>query len=124
VLAAGSAFFAAAIGLATLWVALNTRSWDEFEGVLIVPLIAVVALAAGWACALGVGLLRHRTWARSWAIFTFLIVSGFSGWASLDLASRVVDGTAPTQHIAAPASLLSLATSNLLFVISSKPERS
>jgi hypothetical protein len=47
------AFLAAAIGLTTLWVALNTRSWDELEAVLIPPLIVGVAIAAGWACLLG-----------------------------------------------------------------------
>ena len=43
----GLAFLAAAIGLTTLWVALNTRSWDELEAVLIPPLIVGVAIAAG-----------------------------------------------------------------------------
>jgi hypothetical protein len=46
VLAAGLAFLAAAIGLATLGVALNTRSWDELEVVAGPPLNVGVALVA------------------------------------------------------------------------------
>jgi hypothetical protein len=112
VLAAGLAFLAAAVGLTTLWIALNARSSDELEAVLIPPLIVGVAVAAGWACLLGVGLLVHWSWARWWALLTFVVVSAFSGLALLDTAGRVVDGgTTPLRHLAAPASLFTVATS-------------
>ncbi len=126
VLAAGLAFLTAAIGLTTLWVALNTRSWDELEAVLIPPLMVGVALAAGWACLLGVALLLHWTWARWWALLTFVVVSAFSGWAFVDTARRVVDGgAAPVRHLAAPASLFAVATSIvLLLVLARRPDRS
>jgi hypothetical protein len=126
VLAAGLAFLAAAIGLATLWVALHTRSWVGFEAVVIPWLIVGVAIAAGWACLLGVGLLVPWTWARWWALLTFVVVSAFSGWALFDTADRVIDGgTAPVRHLAAPASLFAFATSIvLLLVFAREPGRS
>jgi hypothetical protein len=125
VLAAGLAFLATAIGLTTLWVALNTRSWDGFEAVVIPPLIVGVALAAGWACVLGVGLLVHWTWARWWALLTFVVVSAFSGLALFDTVGRVVDGgTTPVRHLVAPASLFTVATSIvLLLAFADEPDR-
>ena len=121
VLAAGLAFLAAAIGLATLWVALNTRSWDELEGVLIPPLIVGVALAAGWACLLAVGLLVRWTWARRWALLTFVVVGAFSALALFDTAGRVVDGgSTPVRHLAAPASLFAVAMS-IVFLLAFAP---
>jgi hypothetical protein len=117
VLAAGLAFLAAAIGLATLGVALNTRAWDELEAVAILTLILGVALAAGWACVLGIGLLGHRTWARWWALLTFVVVSAFSGVALFDTVGRVVGGgTTPVRHLLAPASLFTVATSIVLLL--------
>jgi hypothetical protein len=117
---------AAPIGLTTLWVALDTRSSNELEAVLIPPLIVGVALAAGWACLLGIGLLVQRTWARRWALLTFMIVSAFGGWAHLDTARRVGDGgTTPVRHLAAPASLFTVATSIvLLLAFAGAPDRS
>jgi hypothetical protein len=117
VLAAGLTFLAAGIGLTTLWVALNTRSWDGFEAVVIPPLIVGVALAAGWACVLGGGLLVQWTWARWWALLTFVVVSGFSGLALFDTVGRVVDGGAtPVRHLVAPGSLFTVATSIVLLL--------
>jgi hypothetical protein len=117
VLAAGLAFLAAAIGLATLGVALNTRAWDELEAVAIPPLIVGVALAVGWACVLGTGLLGHRSWARWWALLTFLVVSAFSGMALFDTVSQVMGGgTTPVRHLLAPASLFAVATSIVLLL--------
>jgi hypothetical protein len=126
VLAAGLAFMAAAISLTTLWVALDTRSSDELEAVLIPPLIVGVAIAAGWACLLGVGLLVQWTWARRWALLTFMVVSAFAGWALFDTARRVVDGgTTPVRHLASPASLSTVATSIvLLLAFARAPDRS
>lgn len=125
-LAAGLAFLAAAIGLMTLWVALDNRPWDELEAVLIPPLIVGVALSAGWACLLGVGLLVQWTWARWSALLTFVVVSAFSGLALVDTAGRVVDGgTTPIRHLAAPASLFTVATSIvLLLAFAREPDRS
>jgi DMSO reductase anchor subunit len=117
VLAAGLTFLAAAIGITTLWFALNTRSWDELEAVLVPPLIVGAALAAVWACVLGVGLLVQWTWARWWALLTFVVVSAFSGLALLDTVRRVVDGdTTPVRHVAAPAGLLVVAVSIVLLL--------
>jgi fatty acid desaturase len=126
VLAAGLAFLAAAIGLATLWAAVRTRSWEGFEAVAIPWLIVGVTIAGGWATLLGVGLLVPWTWARRWALLTFVVVSGFSGWALLDTARRVIDGgTAPVRHLAAPGSLFTVATSVvLLLVFAREPVRS
>jgi hypothetical protein len=120
------AFLAAAIGLATLWVALNTRSWDGFEAVVIPPLIVGVALAAGWACVLGIGLLAQWTWARSWALVTFVVVGAFTGVALFDTVGRVVGGGAtPVRHLVPPASLLTVATSIvLLLAFAGEPDRS
>lgn len=116
-LAAGLAFSAAAIGVATLWVALSTRSWDELEAVLMPPLIVGVAVAAGWACLLGVGLLLHWTWARWWALRTFVVVGALSGLALFDTAGRLVDGgSTPLRHLAAPAGLFTVATSIVLLL--------
>lgn len=115
-LAAGLAFLAAAIGLATLGVALTTRSWDELEAIAIPPLIVGVALAAGWACVLGIGLLGQWTWARWWALLTFLVVGAFSGMALFDAVGRVLGGTTPVRHLLAPASLLAVATSIVLLL--------
>ena len=117
VLAAGLAFLAAAIGLATLGVALNTRAWDVLEAVAIPPLIVGVALAAGWACVLGTGLLGQWTWARRWALLTFVVVSAFSGMALFDTVGRVLGGgTTPVRHLLAPASLFAVATSIVLLL--------
>jgi hypothetical protein len=117
VLAAALTFVAAAIGITTLWFALDTRSWDELEAVLVPPLIVGAALAAGWACALGVGLLVQWTWARWWALPTFVVVSAFSGLALFDTARRVVDGGGtPVRHVAAPAGLLVVAVSIVLLL--------
>jgi hypothetical protein len=126
VLAAELAFLAAAIGLTTLWVALTTRSWDELEAVLIAPLIVGGAIAAGWTCLLGVALLVRWTWSRWPALLTFVVVSAVSGWASFDTARRVVDGgTTPVRHLAAPASLFTVATSIvLLLAFAGEPDRS
>lgn len=126
VLAAGLVFLAAAIGLATLWVALHTRSWGGLEAVVIPWLIVGVAIAAGWACLLGVGLLVPWTWARSWALLTFVVVSAFSGLTLFETVGRVVDGgTAPVRHLAAPASLFTVATSIVLLLASARePDRS
>jgi hypothetical protein len=117
VLAAGLAFLAAAVGLATLGVALNTRSWDELEAVAL-PLLSVgVTPSAGWACVLGMGLLRHRSWARWWALLTFVVLSAFSGMALLDTVGRVVGGgTTPVRHLLAPASLFTVAISIVLLL--------
>lgn len=125
-LAAGLAFLSTAIGLATLWVALHTRSWEGLEAVGIPWLIGGVAIAAGWVCLLGVGLLVSWTWVRWWALLTFAVVSASSGWALVDTAGRVVDGgTAPVRHLVAPASLFTVATSMvLLLVIVRAPGRS
>jgi hypothetical protein len=125
-LAAGLAFLAAAIGLTTLWVALNTRSWDGFEAVVIPPLVVGVAVAGGWACVLGVGLLAHWTWARWWALLTFVVVSASSGLALFDTVGRVVDGgRTPVRHLVAPASLFMVATSIvLLLAFADEPDRS
>ena len=122
----GLAFLAAAIGLATLGVALNTRSWDELEAVAIPPLIVGVALAAGWACVLGIGLLGQWTWARWWALVTFLVVSAFSAMALFDTVGRVLGGgTTPVRHLLAPASLFAVATSIvLLLAFSGERDRS
>jgi hypothetical protein len=117
VVAAGLTFVGAAIGLATLGVALSTRSWDELEASLLPPLILGVALAAGWACVLGVGLLVQWTWARRWALLTFMVVSALSGLALSDAASRVSDGAStPVRHLAAPASLFAVATAIVLLL--------
>jgi hypothetical protein len=116
-LAAGLTFVGAAIGLATLGVALSTRSWDELEAILVPPLILGVALAAGWACVLGVGLLVQWTWARRWALLTFMVVSALSGLALSDAAGRVSDGgSTPVRHLAAPASLFTVATAIVLLL--------
>jgi hypothetical protein len=117
---------AAAISLTTLWVALDTRSSDDLEAVLIPPLIVGVAFAAGWACLLGVGLLVQWTWARRSALLTLMVVSAFGGWALFDTARRVVDGgTTPVRHLAAPASLSTVATSIvLLLAFVRAPDRS
>jgi energy-converting hydrogenase Eha subunit E len=126
VLAAGLAFLAAGIGLTTLWVALNTRSWDGFEAVVIPPLVVGVALAAGWACVLGVGLLVRWAWARWWALLTFVAVSAFSGLALFDTVGRVVDdGDTPARHLVAPGSLFTVAMSIvLLLAFAGEPDRS
>jgi DMSO reductase anchor subunit len=117
VLAAGLTFLAAAIGITTLLFALDTRSWDELEAVLVPPLMVGAALAAGWACVLGVGLLVQWTWARRWALLTFVVVSAFSGLAVFDAVRRVVDGgTTPVRHVAAPAGLLAVAVSIVLLL--------
>jgi hypothetical protein len=106
-------------------VALNTLSlmashslwlWDELEAVSIPPLIVGVALSAAWASVLGIGLLRHRTWARRWVLLTFAMVSASSGMALFDTVGRVVGGgTAPVRHLL-PASLFSVATSIVLLL--------
>jgi hypothetical protein len=117
VLAAGFAFLAAAIGLATLGVALNTRAWDELEAVAIPLLIVGVALAVGWACVLGIGLLGDRPWARWWSLLTFLAVSAASGMALFDTVDQVTGGgTTPVRHLIAPASLFTVATSIVLLL--------
>jgi hypothetical protein len=111
VVAAGLAFLAAAAGLATLAVALNTRSWDELEAVALPLLIVGVTPSAGWACVVGMGLLRHRGWV-SGALLTFVVLSAFSGMVLLDTVGRVVGGgTTPVRHLLAPASPLTVATS-------------
>jgi hypothetical protein len=111
------AFLAAAIGLATLGVALNTRSWDELEAVAVPPLIVGVVLVAGWACVLGIGLLGQWTWARWWALVTFVVVSAFSGLVLFDTVGRVLGGgTTPVRHLLAPASLFAVATSIVLLL--------
>jgi hypothetical protein len=92
VLAAGLTFLAAAIGITTLWFALDTRSRDELGAVLVPPLIVGTGVAAGWACVLGVGLLVQWSWARWWALLTFWVVSAISGVAVFDTVRRVVDG--------------------------------
>lgn len=116
-LAAGFALVAAAIGLVTLWVALDTRSWDGLEAVLIPPLVAGVALGAGWACVLGVGLLSQWSWARSRALLTFVTVGVFSGLVLIDVVRRLVSsGGAPIRHLIAPASLFAVATSIVLLL--------
>jgi hypothetical protein len=110
-------FVAAAIGITTLWFALNSRSWDELEAVLVPPLIVGAALAAGWACVLGVGLLVQWTWARWWALPTFVVVSVFSGLALFDTARRIMDGgSTPVRHVVAPAGLLVVAVSIVLLL--------
>jgi hypothetical protein len=102
VLAAGLTFSTAAIGITTLGFALNTHSWDELEIVLVPPLIVGAALAAGWACVLGVGLLVQWTWTRWWALLTFVVVSAFSGLALFDTVRRVVPRRFVTlQHLPA-----------------------
>jgi DMSO reductase anchor subunit len=125
-LAAALAFLAAAIGVATLWVALDTRSPDGLEAVVVPPLVLGVALAAGWACVLGVGLLGHWSWARRGALLTFLVVGALSGSALADTIGRVVDGdTTPLRHLLAPASLFAVATSIvLLLAFAREPDRS
>lgn len=125
-LVAGLAFLAAGIGLTTLWVALNTRSWDGFEAVVIPPLVVGVAFAAGWACVLGVGLLAKWAWARSWALHTFVAVSAFSGLTLLATVGRVVDGgETPVRHLVAPGSLFTVAVSIvLLLAFAGEPDRS
>jgi hypothetical protein len=123
-LAAGLTFLAAAIGITTLWFAVNTHSWDELEAVLVPPLVVGVSLAAGWCCVLGVGLLVHWTWARWWALGTFVVVSVFSGLALFDTVRRVVDGgTTPVRHLAAPAGLLVVAVS-IVLLLTSEADRS
>jgi hypothetical protein len=126
VLAAGLAFLATAIGLTTLWVTVNTRSWDGFEALVIPPLVVGVAVAGGWACVLGVGLLARWTWARWWALLTFVVVTASSGLALVDTVGRVVDGgTTPVRHLVAPASLFMVATSIvLLLAFADDPDRS
>jgi hypothetical protein len=90
---------------------------DELEAVLVPPLIVGVALVAGWACVLGVGLLVQWTWARWWALLTFVVVSAFSGFALFDTVRRVVDGdTTPVRHVAAPAGLSVVAVSIVLLL--------
>jgi hypothetical protein len=117
VLAAGLTFLAAGIGITTLWFALDTRSWDELEAVVIPPLIVGAPLAAGWACVLGVGLLVRWTWARWWALLTFVVVSAFSGLALFDTVRRVVSGsTTPARHVVAPAGLFVVAMSIVLLL--------
>jgi hypothetical protein len=117
VLAAGLTFLAAAIGITTLWFALDTRSWDELEAVLVPLLVVGAGLAAGWACVLGVGLLAEWAWARWWALVTFVVVSAFSGLAVFDTVRRVVDGgTTPVSHVAAPAGLLVVSVSVVLLL--------
>jgi hypothetical protein len=117
VLAAGLTFLAAAIGITTLWFALDTRSWDELEAVLVPPLVVGAGLAAGWACVLGVGILAEWAWARWWALVTFVVVSAFSGLAVFDTVRRVVDGgTTPVSHVAAPAGLLVVSVSVVLLL--------
>jgi hypothetical protein len=97
-------------------VALNTLSRDELEAVSIPPLIVGVALSAAWASVLGIGLLRHRTWARRWVLLTFAMVSASSGMALFDTVGRVVGGgTAPVRNLL-PASLFSVATSIVLLL--------
>jgi len=57
------------------------------------------------------------TWARWWALLTFVVVSAFSGLALLDTVRRVVDGdTTPVRHVAAPAGLLVVAVSIVLLL--------
>jgi hypothetical protein len=108
---------AAAMGITTLWFAVDTRSWDELEAVLVPPLVAGVSLAACWACVLGVGLLVQWTWARWWALLTFVVVSAFSGLALFDMGRRVVDGgSAPVRPLSVPAGLLVVALSIVLLL--------
>ncbi len=110
-----SGFFVS--GMASSLYALNTRSWNELKAVLLPPLIVGVALAAGWACVLAVGLLVQWTWARWWALLTFVVVGAFSGFALFDTVRRVVDGdTTPVRHVAAPAGLLVVAVSIVLLL--------
>jgi hypothetical protein len=123
VLAAGLTFSTAAIGITTLGVALNTHSWDELEIVLVPPLIVGAALAAGWACVLGVGLLVQWTWTRWWALLTFVVVSAFSGLALFDTVRRVVAGTTPVRHVAAPAGL-SVAAMSIVLLLTREADRS
>jgi hypothetical protein len=124
VLAAGLTFVAAAIGITTLWFALDTRSWNGLEAVLVAPLIVGTGLAAGWVCVLGVGLLVQWSWARWWALLTFVVVSAFSGVALADTVRRVMDGgTTPVRHVAAPAGLLAVAMS-IVLLLTREVERS
>jgi hypothetical protein len=124
VLAPGLTFLAAAIGITTLWFALDTRSWDGLEAVLVPPLIVGTGIAAGWACVLGVGLLVQWSWARWWALLTFVVVSAFSGVALFDTVRRLVDGgTTPVRHVIAPASLLVVAMS-IVLLLTREVERS
>jgi hypothetical protein len=117
-------FLAAAIVITTLLFALDTRSWDELEAVLVPPLMVGAALAAGWACVLGVGLLVQWTWARRWALLTFVVVSAFSGLAVVDTVRRVMDGgTTPVRHVVAPAGLLAVAVS-IVLLLTREVERS
>jgi hypothetical protein len=117
-------FLAAGIGITTLWFALDTRSWDELEAVVVPPLIVGAALAAGWACVLGVGLLLQWTWARWWALLTFVVVSAFSGLALFDAVRRVVYGsTTPARHVVAPSGLLLVAMS-IVLLLTREVERS
>ena len=111
-LAAALTFSGAAIGIASLWFALSTRSWDELEAVVVPPLILGVTLAAGWGCVLGIGLLGQSPWAKRWALLTFMVVSAFSGLALVYAAGRVLaDGPTPVSHLVVPAGLFVVATS-------------
>jgi hypothetical protein len=65
----------------------------------------------------GVGLLVQWTWARRWALLTFVVVTAFSGLALFDTVRRVVYGsTTPVRHVAAPAGLLVVAISIVLLL--------
>jgi hypothetical protein len=59
-------------------------------------------------------------------VLKFVVVSAFSGRALFDTARRVVDGgTTPVRHLAAPASLFTVATSIvLLLAFAGEPDRS